>query len=62
MSGMNGQEQEIEGFGKIQCAGCEKPLAFFNPETGGIDEDSELELFCFECGQAEARGLKHGKD
>lgn len=38
-----------EKMGKICCCECEKPLAWFNPETGGIDEDSDIELYCEAC-------------
>lgn len=53
---MNGQaieENPIKGWGAVHCVCCETPLAWFPPETGGLDEDAELELFCFECAKKE---------
>lgn len=53
MNGSAPDESPIKGWGAVHCAGCEKAIAYFPPDTGGLDEDSELELFCFECAKKE---------
>ena len=41
---------DLPTWGKIHCAECERPLAYFTP--GSINEDDGLELYCFTCAEA----------
>ena len=62
---MGKDEQKIEGWGMVCCASCEKPVGFF-PADAHIDEDTDLELYCFHCAKSLAPSVKgtvkHGKD
>ena len=46
----------IEGFGVVHCASepCRKPIAYFPPDVE-IDEDDNLELYCYDCGLSLAK-------
>lgn len=48
-NGLN-SDGTLPTWGKVHCAECERPVGYFVP--GCIDEDEDLELYCFTCAQA----------
>jgi len=43
-------DEILPNWGKIHCAACDRPVAYFTP--GSIDEDDDLELYCCICAEA----------
>jgi len=48
-NGLNG-DGSLSTWGKIHCCECERPIAYFAP--GCVDEDDDLELYCYTCAEA----------
>ena len=40
------QAEEAPGMGKVHCAECENPIAYFKPESM---PEQDLELYCESC-------------
>ena len=49
INGFNSNDA-LPTWGKIHCCECECPIAYF--VSGCIDEDANLELYCYQCAEA----------
>lgn len=45
----------ISGLGCVHCANCESIVGYFPPDVN-LDDDSDLELYCFVCAEGLSKG------